>query len=375
MLILLTNPIVGMLAAVAAALIFAAKAWRDYKRAQFEARQEMDATVSAIQSSHKAFKDLHQEQMDWENRTGPTSIDEEIGYQERRVAIQKDLIEQIKAEAKQRGAAASDEQRATIIAQSEKQTRAIESQIKRERKAIVALGDEKKRYAALDAITTQRQKEREEQIVAMANRSVKANKKAAKQIEEVSRAIAIAKGEASTEQFEFVDLIHLGAGVKEATRLLDLRREVKKIDKDKAATDALKSEADLLRESVKTEAELKAAKIARIDLLLAEKQITQDVADKAKEALNVEKERQSIMGRLEGLTALRSRIAQAAGGREIKVAATSQTQKATAVAAKKTAAEVAKTAANTEATKTILDSILAIIAEVKNNLPFVGAFG
>jgi len=369
--ILLTNPIVAVLAGVAAALIVAGKAWRDYKRNVFEARQEMDATMAALGSGITGFKDLAKARNELADAK---TLDEQIAATENLIAVEKELINQIKQEAEQRGSAASDEQRADIMAQAERNIARVNKQISDQTKALTALGDEKKRLAAIEEQAAQRQREHAEHQAALMVRTEKANKKAATQIQDLTDAIAVAKGETTEGALEVVDLFKLGASVDQMAKLLDLQKELKDVEAKNERAENLKAEADALRESVKTEKELKAEKLARIDLLEKENRITAEVAQKARDALNVEKERRSIVGQIEGLRALHSRISQAAGGRKATGAVSSPQQQSTANATKKTADATQLTAKNSGTITSVLNRILDLLVEVSEKVPFAGAF-
>jgi len=369
--ILLTNPIVAVLAGVAAALIVAGKAWRDYKRNVFEARQEMDATMAALGSGITGFKDLAKARNELADAE---TLDEKIAATENLIAVEKELINQIRQEAEQRGSAASDEQRADIMAQAERNIARVNRQISQQTKSLTALGDEKKRLAAIEEQQAQRQRENAEQQAALMERTRKANAKAATQIQDLTNAIAVAKGETTEEALELVDLFKLGATVEKIVELLDLQKQLKDVESKNERLENLKAEADVLRDSVKTEKERKAEALARIDLLENEKLITAEVAAKARDALNAEKERASIVGKIEGLRALYTRISEAAGGRKSTGAVSSPQQQSTANATKKTADATQQTTKNTGTMSSVLQRILDMLVEVRDGLPLAGAF-
>ncbi len=378
-LIVAMNPLVAVLLVLAAYLTIAAKKWEEYKRRQFEAREEIDATTSALQSSIQGF-DKVREAMEKVNRLGKFKFEDQIFLTKKLIALQKDLQKEIADEAKQRGQAGSDEQRADIKAQADRAIAQIQRQIDaeehlnaRRQKTLDELEARDKKRSDANAAFIEERKQREREaaalVIAFAKRVADANVLAEERIREVINATRLAKGEITESGLELEKAFESGVGVDRIVRMADEMKKLKDVEKESTMLDALKAEADAMRELVKTDAQRKQEQLDRINILLAEKQITAETARLARQQLETKKEeaRLSQVGRIEGLRATFTRINQAAASR-VPVSSPVSSANVTATATKVIAKESGET-------NTILENMFNVFIEFIRDFNLVGVFG
>jgi hypothetical protein len=349
--ILVMNPLVLLVAALGIAVTAAAKAWEGYRRGLLEARQETDATNAALNSSIKGFEKVRAARKSLE---GARDISDRIDATKRLIAEQKELQKEIGDEAKQRGSAASDEQRNTISGAANRSIAQIQRQIDVSKKSL---------------------RELEKSIKGLPD--LPSNDKLKKLDEDMGSFLKTVKEDISTHGLEGMDkalalieqrvgsiggdrgMLSLIKGLAEFKKQLMAKDDLeeKAAENAKATAEARKDELESIREMIKTEEQLAAEQVKKVNAFERAGDLSAMEARLAREKLAIVKEEVALTGRLEGLRATFSRISQAAGARS------SSSSTAQGTAAAKTAAATKDTVKEVEESNTLLGDIKMMIEQ------------